>query len=149
MPTPYALVTTVETPVRAAKRDLVRLSRGLERGALADPPAFVDAIFQDARFVTENTRSAYADLAAAGSQVTLYARGLQSWLAPGVTGVGLDDDDPMGDQWCMVLPCPSAPVVFAAVDCDEPFVLDSDRTFSYAMTRDLAIVRACAQLFGH
>ena len=145
--TPYAVLTAVEAPVPAFKHELLTLSRRLERLALADPPPYVGAALQDCRYLTPRTRQVYADLAAAGSRATLYARGLQSWLAPGVTGVPLDDDDPLVDEWVVVLPGED-PVVFAATDLRIPDCADEDRCFSYGVSRDPAVVRQCGELLG-
>jgi DICT domain-containing protein len=145
VPTPYALVSAVETPARAFKHELLRQTRLLEHAALDDPPAFVAAALQDERYLSPSTREVYAALARVGSRAVLHARGLQSWLAPGVTGVALDDDDPLVDEWVIVLPSPSAPVVFAATDLDEPCDSDSERCFLFAVSRDPEVVEACAQ----
>lgn len=148
MQTPYALVSAVEPPVRAFKHDLLRQTRLLERAALDDPPPFVAAALQDARYLSPFTREVYAALARVGSRAVLHARGLQSWLAPGVTGIALDDDDPLVDEWVVVLPSRSAPVVFAATDLAQPCDLDRDRCFLYAVSRDPEIVAACAEALG-
>jgi hypothetical protein len=146
--TPFALVRDAETVVEASKGELVAVTRGLEREALRQPPPAVAATMQDARYLTPATREVYARLAAAGAPARLFARGLQSWIAPGVTGVALDDDDPLVDEWVVVLPGPS-PVVFAGTDlhvpdCDD----DLDRCFAYAVSRDPDVVRACAEALG-
>ncbi|HWG94507.1 MAG TPA: DICT sensory domain-containing protein [Mycobacteriales bacterium] len=146
--TPYGLVAEVEPVVEATKGELVAVSRRIEREALLAPPPAVAATLQDARYLTPRTREVYARLAAAGAPARLFARELQSWIAPGVTGVALDDDDPLVDEWVVVVPG-DRPVVFAATDlrvpdCDD----DLARCFSYAVSRDPALVRACAQALG-
>jgi Sensory domain in DIguanylate Cyclases and Two-component system len=146
--TPYTIVARVAPPVRARKSELLALTRRLERAALQDPPPVVVATLQDARFVTPATRDVYAALAAAGASTTLHARGLQSWLAPGVVGVSLDDDDPLVDEWTMVLPSPSGPVVFAATDLAEPYHQDLERCFLYAVSHDPEVVQACLALLA-
>ncbi|MCW2605484.1 MAG: diguanylate phosphodiesterase [Frankiales bacterium] len=148
MTTPYQVVAAAEAVRRGDKGELVALSRRFERAALADPPAVVAATLQDARHLTEHTRAVYAQLAAAGSRATLYARELQSWVAEGVVGVSLDDDDPLVDEWVVVLPSSSSPVVFAATDLKEPCDIDLDRCFSYAVSRDPQVVDACAALLA-
>jgi hypothetical protein len=75
-PTPFGLVSAVETPVEATKRELVRLVRGLEREALGTRPSAVAATLQDARFLTDRTRAVYAALAERGVPVRLFAREL-------------------------------------------------------------------------
>jgi len=146
--TPCQLVHAVERPVEATKRELIAVSRRLERAALTDPPRAVAATLQDARYLTDRTRDVYAALARAGAEARLFARDLQTWLAPGVTGVALDDDDPLADEWVVVLPGPD-PVVFAATDLHRPNRdEDVDRCFSYAVSRDPQLVLACAGDLG-
>ena len=91
--------------------------------------------------------SAGEALAAAGAPARLHARELQAWLAPGVTGVALDDDDPLVDEWVVVLPGDD-PVVFAATDLRVPDCEDGDRCFSYGVSRDPAVVQECGRLLG-
>jgi DICT domain-containing protein len=145
--TPYALVSA-SAPVRpASKRELVALSRGLEHAALRGEPPAVAASLQDARFLTDLTRAVYARLAAAGAPARLHARGLQAWLAPGVEGVALDDDDPLVDEWVVVLPG-NDPVVLAATDGGDTEGEDAARSFTYGISRDPQVVASCGRLLG-
>ena len=145
--TPYALVRSAGPVRRASKRELVQLSRSLERTALAGSPPAVAAALQDARFLTERTRGVYASLAAAGADARLHARGLQTWVAPGVTGVELDDDDPLVDEWVVVVPG-ADPVVLAATDLHEPGDDDDGRAFTVGVSRDPHVVASCGRLLG-
>lgn len=145
--TPYNIVTGVETVRTANKRALIAVTRGLEREALLDPPLAVAATFQDVRFVTPQTRQSYAQLAARGTQVLLYARSLHAWLAPGVRGISLDDGDPLVDEWSLVVPSQEHPVVFVATD-GVPGGSDGQRPYTWAVSRDPEVVRACAQALG-
>jgi hypothetical protein len=145
--TPYELLRRT-TPVQdATKAELLGLTRRLERGALRTRPPAVAATLQDQRYLTDRTREVYAALAEAGASARLHARGLQAWLAPGVVGVSLDDDDPLVDEWVVVLPG-TEPVVFAATDLRIPDCEDDDRCFSYGVSRDPALVEACGRLLG-
>ncbi len=145
--TPYELVRRSASVQDASKSEMLGITRRLERAALQAPPPAVAATLQDARYVTERTREVYTALAAAGSPARLHARGLQAWLAPGATGIALDDDDPLVDEWVVVLPGPD-PVVFAATDLGVPGCEDEDRCFSYGVSRDPAVVRECGRLLG-
>ena len=145
--TPYALVRSAGPVHRKSKRELVQLSRSLERAALEGSPPAVAAALQDARFLTERTRDVYASLAAAGAPARLHARGLQSWVAPGVTGVELDDDDPLVDEWVVVVPGPE-PVVLAATDLHVPDGPDAERAFTVGVCRDPHVVASCGRLLG-
>ena len=145
--TPFEVVRRT-TPVQdATKSELLGLTRRLERAALLAPPPAVAATLQDARYFTDRTREVYTALAAAGSPARLHARALQAWLAPGVTGVALDDDDPLVDEWVVVLPGDD-PVVFAATDLRTPGCEDEDRCFAYGVSRDPAVVSAGGRLLG-
>jgi Sensory domain in DIguanylate Cyclases and Two-component system len=145
--TPYALVSGVERPAAADKATLLAVTRKLERQALLNPPGHVAAALQDQRFLTPRTRDVYAALARSGVQARLHARGLQSWLAPGVAGVALTDDDPLVDEWVVVLPCAASPVVLAATDGGTLEEGDG-RSFSYALSHDPELVAACGVLLG-
>lgn len=145
--TPYELVRRAVPVQDATKGELLRLTRRLERAALQAPPPAVAATLQDERYLTPRTRQVYADLAAAGAPGRLHARGLQAWLAPGVEGVSLDDDDPLVDEWVVVLPG-ADPVVFAATDLRLPDCEDADRCFSYGVSHDPHVVASCGRLLG-
>lgn len=105
------------------------------------------AALQDGRFLTDRTRSFYAQIACRGCRVSLYGRGLHTWLAPGVTGVSLDDDDPLLDEWVDVLPSARDPTVLAATDLRSDGD-DFERRFLYAVSRDPEVVDECARLLG-
>ena len=115
---------------------------------MARPPQLVVAALQDQRFLTARTREVYRRLASAGAAVTLMARGLQGWLEPGVRGVDLDEDDPLVDEWVVVLPSPTQPFVMAATDLRQPYADDLERDFLYATSSDADVVAACAGLLS-
>ena len=143
--TPYEIVAAVERVRSTAnKAALVAVTRELEREALLDPPYAVAATFQDARFLTPQTRAIYAQLAERGTPVRLYARSVQAWLSPGVTGISLDDDDALVDQWSLVVPCADHPAVFVATD-GVPGGGDGEQPYTWAISRDPEVVQACAE----
>jgi DICT domain-containing protein len=146
--TPYAVVTAVERPRHVTKRELVRLSRQLEAVAMATPPETIAATLQDSRFLTARTRDVYRRLAGAGAAVTLLAHGLQGWLEPGVRGVDLEEDDPLVDEWVVVLHSRERPAVLVATDLRQAYDLDLDRDFTYATSSDPEVVATCADLLA-
>ena len=146
--TPFGLVAAAEAVRPGTRKELLALSRTLELAALADPPDVVAAALQDVRFLSDQTRRVYADLARAGSRAVLHARGMSSWLAEGVIGIDLDDDDPLVDEWVVVVPSQTSPVVFAATDLRRPEQEAAEGEFSYAISRDPEVVRACAALLA-
>jgi hypothetical protein len=145
--TPYTVVSAATAVEQTTKRELLALTRRLERAALRSRPPAVAATLQDARFVTDRTREVYAELAADGAGARLYARGLQAWPAPGVAGVALDEEDPLVDEWVVVLPG-SEPVVLAATDLRTSNCADSDRSFTYGVSHDPHVVASCGRLLG-
>lgn len=144
--TPFQLVASAQATTVARKPELVLRSRQLERAALLDPPPAVAATLQDVRYLTPHTREVYTALAGAGATARLYARGLQSWLGPGVVGIALDEDDPLADEWVVVLASPRAPVVFAATDLGDG--VEDSRCFRYAVSHDPDVVLACGSRLG-
>ncbi len=143
--TPFALADAVSTAEPATKPDLVRISREIERELLADPPPAVAACLQDSRFLSGRTREVYARLAQAGAAVRLHGRGMQTWIDPGVSGVPLDDDSPLVDEWVIVVP---GRVLFAAADLRAEDCPDDERTFTFCLTRDEAASRTAGALLG-
>lgn len=146
MSTPFQVVAAAERVRPTSKAKLLAISRDLERRALADPPALITATLQDARYVTARTRQVYRCLADAGVRVTLLARGLTSWVAPGVEGVALDEEDPLVHEWVLVAPVPGDPTVLVATDLAAPDLDDLDRSFEYAVSHDGQVVEACTRL---
>jgi hypothetical protein len=104
--TPYELLRRT-TPVQdATKSELLGLTRRLERAALRTPPPAVAATLQDQRYSPTDARGLHR--ARRGrAPARLHARGLRAWLAPAVVGVSLDEDDPLVDEWTVVLPGPT------------------------------------------
>ena len=145
--TPYRLVARAVTPEQATKAELLRLSRELEQEALAHPPVAAGVALQDARHLSGSTLAAYRRLAEGGTQVRMFARGLQAWLGNGVQGTDLSDDDPLVDEWLVVLQSPEAPVVLAATDLHGP-PDDPDRAYLMVFSRDPALVDACVRALG-
>lgn len=147
MSTPYAVVSAVAPVMVARKGALIGLTRQIEAVALDTRPRCVAATLQDARYLTPLTRSVYARLGSLGVRSRLHARGLQAWVAPGVEGVDLAEEDPLVDEWVVVVPGPS-PVAFAATDLHDTDCEDALRSFSYAVTHDPAAVAEAARLLG-
>ncbi len=64
------------------------------------------------------------------------------------SGVDLDEDDPLVDEWVVVLPSPTRPAVLAATDLRQPSATEMDRDFTCATSSDPAVVAACAELLA-
>lgn len=139
---PYDLVSSTAPTQTATKAELLEHVRGLERAALGGPPvAFAVACLQDGRFLTAATTEVYAELARRGAQVLVLGRGVHAAIAPGVTGVDLDDDDPLGDEWTVLLAGRSFSC-FVAQDLLDDSGDDAHRRFRWAQTDDPQVVAA-------
>ena len=121
----------------------------MELAALAqqDHPDVAYACLQDARFLTESTLQVYAELQRRGARVLLLGRGLRAWLPHGLPGVDLADDDPLGDEWLIVVGG-SRPVCLVARDLPTGSGDGAHRTFEYAVTHDPELVDEVAALLG-
>lgn len=137
---PYDLLSSQLPTQVATKAELLEHVRHLEREALADMPvAFAVACLQDARFLTEATLEVYAELARRGAQVLVLGRGVHAAIAPGVRGVDLDDDDPLGDEWTVLLAGRTFQC-FVAEDLLDGSDEDGERSFRWTQTDDPALV---------
>lgn len=146
--TPYDIVATTAEPAPATKGQLLTEVRRLERAALSRRPARIVATLQDQRFVTERTCAIYADLAANGADVVLFARDLPAYVCEGVRGVALDDDDPLVDVWSVVAVGAEFGMTFAAVDRYEPCDHDLDRPFEAARSLDPEVAQRCLDVLA-
>jgi hypothetical protein len=150
--TPYAVVAAVATTELITKRQMLVRVRAFERAATSMAPRRVSATLQDVRFLSEETRRVYERLAAGGAEVTLFARDLPAYVAPGVTGVSLDDAHPLVDEWSVLVLGEEAGMAIVATDahgdCGSPGASDTedmDRTFTVATSRDRDVVRRCLE----
>lgn len=147
---PYEVVAAASEVRTARKAELVGRVRRIEHAALQGPvPDVAVACLQDGRFLTERTTAVYAELARRGAQVLVLARGLHASVAAGVTAVDLADDDPLGDEWTVLIAGPSS-TCFVAQDLLDVPADDADRTFRWAHSSDPDVVaRAYEVLSGH
>ena len=59
----------------------------------------------------------------------------------------LDDDDPLADEWVVVLPG-AYPAVLAATDLHVADCPDEERSFTYGLSRDPHVLASCGRLLG-
>lgn len=142
MPTPYDVLVPRLSPTALSKRLLVARARRLERIALQQPAIRVIATLQDVRHLTDLTRSTYASIAAAGADVTLLARDLPAYVAPGVRGVALTDDDPLVDVWSVLVAGAAGCLALAAQDRHDD-ADDLAREYDTVETDDAGLVVSC------
>ncbi|WP_237492095.1 EAL domain-containing protein [Modestobacter sp. L9-4] len=139
----------VGAPVReAAKSLLVEVSQQLERQAMRlGETCVVVTAFQQARHVTPATRLRYRDLAERVGFVAALAEGLAGEPMPGLRNADLLPDDPVRDEWDIVVLSPHFSAALLARDLgdDGP---EAERRFAFALTyeRDTVVQAARALL---
>ena len=146
-PTPIEAVFPGRRPRIATKRDLIGLSRHLERWANAVPGgAVVLAALQDAQYLTPATERQYLQLAASSPLVALFGAGLSAEPVPGVRGATLRADDPLRGQWHVVVLGPHFAGALVARELGDTGP-DMDRRFEYLITFDReTVIRAARSL---
>jgi hypothetical protein len=145
--TPFACLRPGAPLRRATKRDLVEISKHLEREAARIGPACaVVSAFQDARNITALTRARYEHLAGQAGLVAALGRGAGARPMAGVRGSDLPDGDPVLREWDLVVVAPHFAGALLARDRGDD-VRDPERTFDYALTFDRdTVVRAAHSL---
>ncbi len=133
-------------PIRmATKRLLVQMSRHIEELAedAIDTPMVLTALQSADRF-TRHTAALYARLAVTAPLVAVLGRDIAPVPAEGVRGVRLEADDPLGDEWTIVVLGARTAAALIANDCGD-ITSDQDRRFSFAITHDRDVVTQVAR----
>jgi hypothetical protein len=151
--TPYDVIREATSSRRVAKPAVFGVTIRLEARALADPPARAVAFVQDMRFASPRAREVWRELAAAGTDVTVYGRDLPAYVVEGVPGISLDEDDPLVDIWAfLVVWADGRAAGFAGNDIghgsQSAESTDLDRDFELAETEDPQIVGQCMSELG-
>lgn len=141
--TPFEVVAPVRQVRSSTKPMLVEMSEHLEAQAAAQPtPAVVLSVFQDAIHFTPATARRYGALARKSPFVLAMGVGLAPQPVPGVRGAHITADDPLVDEWSVVVVGAHYGAALVARDLGEGM-------FDYALTheRDL-VVRAAQSLLS-
>ncbi|MGZ6826711.1 MAG: sensor domain-containing phosphodiesterase [Mycobacteriales bacterium] len=142
--TPWSLVRGSLPTRRATKPLLAALSLALERQALAQgSSSFVVAAFQDAGHFTPETAERYTALGWVVPLVLVLGAGMPPQPAPGVRGSALAPDDPLRDEWVLVVLGPHVAAALVAHDLGDPGP-QAERRFDYALVHDRSTVLAVA-----
>ena len=99
-----------DTPVLSSKRALLVLSHAMERAfdlhatvaAPADEPGLVIAMFQRREYF-DGEAARYAALAASGHAVVVGFCGATGTIPEGITAIALAEDDPLANEWALLL----------------------------------------------
>ncbi len=144
--TPYEVVTK-ERPARTATKQLLEsLSRHLEyRAADTSEPGVLVACFQDAHRFTRLTRLRYARVAAAAVMVAVLGRDMPAEPAARVRGTPLDPDDPLADEWVVIVVGAHFAAALVARHPPTDAIEPDESAYEFAITYDRDLVIAAAQ----
>lgn len=142
--TPFSLVAHQGDVRVARKAELLVMSRHLERMAAAwhADAALVLASFQDELHVTERSARAYEAIAERSPLVVLFGAGVPTApvpRAPAVRGEPLALDDPLRDEWNVVVLGPHYAGALLSRDLGDRGA-DHDRRFAFVMTHRRELV---------
>ena len=142
--TPFALASEGRRRTRSFKRLLVSMSKLLETNAVgAGPETIVLGTFQSAEHFTPTSRTRWAQLAEQVAYTGVYGVGIDPYVDSAVHHAPLDPDDPIVDEWNVVVLGPHFACVLAALDMHTE-AADLDREFHYVLSYDRGTVIRCA-----
>ena len=144
--TPYEVVTKERPPRIATNRLLMSLSRHLEYRA-ADPsePGVLVACFQQAARFDRLTRMRYAKVAASAVMVAALGRDMPAEPAPRVRGTPLDPDDPLANEWVVIVVGAHFAAALVARHPPTDFAESDESVYEFAITYDRDLVIAAAR----
>lgn len=130
---------------RSTKPLLIEVSKYLEREAVRlGRTCIVLSTFQQPPHFTPNIARRYVNLASRVGFVAAIGHGLPVEPATGVRGADLETDDPVRNEWDVVILAPHFAAALLARDL-EITGPDLERTFEFAVTYDRDTVEAAAE----
>jgi EAL domain-containing protein (putative c-di-GMP-specific phosphodiesterase class I) len=142
---PFAIGARHRDPLPGTAGLLREVSRLLEEhAAVTDGPSVVLAAFQERRHVTDAVAHRYAELAERTTLVVALGADIGPEPVPGVRGADLAADDPLRDEWSVVVLGPHFAGALVARDLHTRGP-DGDRLFDYVLTYDRSVVTVMAQ----
>jgi len=147
--TPFALAAPGRRRTHSRKRLLVSMSKLLEANAVtAGPETIVLGTFQRAEHFTRLSQARWAQLADQVAYTGIYGVGIDPYVDSAVHHAPLDPDDPMVEEWNVVVLGPHFACVLAALDLHAG-TADLDREFEYVLSYDRDVVVRCTRTILH
>jgi EAL domain-containing protein (putative c-di-GMP-specific phosphodiesterase class I) len=143
--TPFDIVAGGRPAARASKQALLTTTRYLESKAseTTDPPVLLTCFQNVVRF-TPATARRYATLATGSPFVAAFGAGFGAEPAPGVRGAALRADDPLRQEWNVIVVGPYFSAALVARDLGDSGA-DRHRRFEYTLTYERSLVLAAAR----
>jgi diguanylate cyclase (GGDEF)-like protein/PAS domain S-box-containing protein len=143
--TPFEVVAAERPIGEATKALLMPMSHHLEHRALRiGEGAVILSAFQSAERFTPATLRRYEILARSSSLVAAFGVGLGEEPVAGVRGAHLDPDDPLADEWSVVVLGPHFAGALVGRDLGDTGP-DRERRFAFATVYDRTLVIAAAR----
>ena len=140
---PFELLDSQVGSHRVGRAAVNALLADMERQAatLPDPPVVLAAVRHADRFGPDERRT-YADLARSSPLVAVFGVGMPARPTPGVVGVPLRPEDPLGQEWVLVVTGPHLSLALAAREVLEQAdgAPEPHRRFRYAVSADRELV---------
>lgn len=143
--TPFEIIAGGRPAARASKKALLTTTRYLESKAAetTDPPVLLTC-FQDAVRFTQPTADRYAALGKESPFVAAFGFGFGPEPVPGVRGAALAANDPLRQEWNVIVVGPYFSAALVARDLGDSGA-DRHRRFEYALTYERPQVLAAAR----
>ena len=134
--TPFEVLAAKIEPQRAAKQQLLHISRNLEDQATQDSHASVLlAGFQERKFFSADKRNRYDRLARSNALTVVLARNLEPHYEPTYHIGPLPAGSRAAGEWVVIVVSPHFAAAFVARDCGDEGP-DAERRFDFVYTHD-------------
>ena len=144
---PFDMLTGGAVMRTARKATLIPFSRHIEAQAqhATDPPIVLTALQRAENFVGA-TRDRYLQISQSCPLVAVYGQDLPRDLETGIRGVDLKPDDPLCEQWIVLILGPHhAAALIAREQPTDLDLADGDRRFDLVITYDRMLVTVVAR----
>ncbi|WP_206511023.1 EAL domain-containing protein [Rhodococcus sp. BGS-1C] len=142
---PYQLAVAGRDSKPSTKRLLVEVSKGLESTAAQSlQTAVILGSFEQSKHFTPLTAHRWEVMATRAALVGALAVGMDAEPAPRVRGANLEPNDPVRDEWVVVVLSPHFSAVLAAKDLGDTGP-EMQRRFSYVLSHDPQLTVDCAR----
>ncbi len=143
--TPFSLTREHFHVARTSKELLLPMSRHLEdQATVGGQSVALIGCFQEARFYTPRTRRRYSELSERSVFTAALAAGLRHDSSSRVLSIDLSGDDPLVEEWNVVVVGPHFAGALLARDTGNS-APDMQREFDYVITHDRTVVLRAAR----
>lgn len=138
--TPFEVITRARKATPADRRTLLAIGRQIEDQVFAsDCPPVLLTCFRDAALVSSDMLPRYEMLTKHTAFTGVFGTGALREPVPNVRGVSLDADDPLADEWCVIVVGPHFAAALVARETG------SSRVLEHAVSYDRELVVTAAR----